>query len=158
MYNNTEDLQTFYEKKIKELSTELMKLRNFIKDIQSNSEMKDKQIDRLNNENTQIRTRLHKMQLSSSAIQSNSPIISPQSTESAVNQPTDLNPTSYYNAELVNPDTYNAETGFKKRECPKCGAMGFAIKEFEDKTRIISYIPRRIYAMKRVCTKCRHEF
>jgi regulator of replication initiation timing/predicted nucleic-acid-binding Zn-ribbon protein len=45
-----------------------------------------------------------------------------------------------------------------KRKCPKCGAMGFAIKEVNDKTRLISYVPRRIYAKKRVCTKCRYEF
>jgi hypothetical protein len=45
-----------------------------------------------------------------------------------------------------------------KRQCPKCGAMGFAIKEVDDKSKIISYIPRRIYAKKKVCTKCRHEF
>ena len=45
-----------------------------------------------------------------------------------------------------------------KRKCPKCGAMGFAIKEVNDKTRLISYVPSRIYAKKRVCTKCRYEF
>jgi len=45
-----------------------------------------------------------------------------------------------------------------KRKCPKCGAMGFAIKEVKDKTRLISYVPTRIYAKKRVCTKCRYEF
>ena len=49
-------------------------------------------------------------------------------------------------------------TGILKRICPQCGAMGFDIKEEDDKSQIISYIPRRIYAKKRVCTKCFLEF
>lgn len=48
--------------------------------------------------------------------------------------------------------------GTLKRICPHCGAMGFAIKEVEDKTKILSYVPRRIYAKKKVCTKCFYEF
>jgi len=36
--------------------------------------------------------------------------------------------------------------------------MGFAIKEVDDRTRIISYTPRRIYAKKKSCTKCRYEW
>jgi len=54
--------------------------------------------------------------------------------------------------------TYSSSTGILKRICPQCGAMGFAIKEVEDKNKIISYIPRRIYAKKKVCTKCFCEF
>jgi len=45
-----------------------------------------------------------------------------------------------------------------KRICPNCGAMGFAIKEVEDKSKILSYVPYRIYAKKKVCSKCFHEF
>ena len=45
-----------------------------------------------------------------------------------------------------------------KRECPNCGASGFAIKEVEDRSKIISYIPKPIYAKKKVCTKCGYEF
>ena len=54
--------------------------------------------------------------------------------------------------------TYSSSTGILTRICPQCGAMGFAIKEVEDKNKIISYIPRRIYAKKKVCTKCFCEF
>jgi hypothetical protein len=36
--------------------------------------------------------------------------------------------------------------------------MGFAIREIDDKSRVISYIPRRIYAKKKSCTKCRYEW
>ncbi len=52
----------------------------------------------------------------------------------------------------------NFDTGLRKRQCPKCGAQGFAIKEVDDKSRLISYLPHRIYAKKRVCIKCRNEF
>lgn len=52
--------------------------------------------------------------------------------------------------------TYSSP-GEMERQCPQCGASGFAIKEFEDKTKILSYTPR-IYAKKRICTKCSYEF
>jgi len=45
-----------------------------------------------------------------------------------------------------------------RRECPNCGAHGPSIKEVEDKTKIISYIPKPIYAKKNVCLKCGYEF
>ncbi|MFW9945440.1 MAG: hypothetical protein ACFFDX_01280 [Candidatus Odinarchaeota archaeon] len=50
------------------------------------------------------------------------------------------------------------ELGGTRRICPNCGASGFAIKEVEDKTKIISYIPKPQYAKKNVCTKCGFEF
>ncbi len=48
--------------------------------------------------------------------------------------------------------------GSGRRECPNCSASGFAIKEVEDKSKIISYIPKPIYARKMLCTKCGYEF
>jgi len=52
----------------------------------------------------------------------------------------------------------SVQMGAGRRICPNCGASGFAVKEVEDKTRIISYIPKPIYAKKLVCTKCGFEF
>ncbi|GAH08668.1 unnamed protein product, partial [marine sediment metagenome] len=43
-----------------------------------------------------------------------------------------------------------------RRVCPNCGST--AIKEVEDKTKIVSYIPKPIYAKKNICTKCGYEF
>jgi len=43
-----------------------------------------------------------------------------------------------------------------RRVCPNCGST--AIKEVEDKTKILSYIPKPIYAKKNICTKCGYEF
>ena len=48
--------------------------------------------------------------------------------------------------------------GSGRRVCPNCGASGFAIKAIEDKSKIISYIPKPQYAKKNVCTKCGFEF
>jgi ABC-type transporter Mla subunit MlaD len=48
--------------------------------------------------------------------------------------------------------------GSGRRLCPNCGATGFAIKEVEDKSKILSYIPKPQYAKKSVCTKCGFEF
>ena len=52
----------------------------------------------------------------------------------------------------------DAGFGSGRRICPNCGATGFAIKEVEDKTKILSYIPKPQYAKKSVCTKCGFEF
>ena len=56
--------------------------------------------------------------------------------------------------------TPNIDAGFGsgRRICPNCSATGFAIKEVEDKTKILSYIPKPQYAKKSVCTKCGFEF
>ena len=56
--------------------------------------------------------------------------------------------------------TPNIDAGFGsgRRICPNCGATGFAIKEVEDKSKILSYIPKPQYAKKSICTKCGFEF
>jgi hypothetical protein len=51
-----------------------------------------------------------------------------------------------------------AGIGSGRRICPNCGATGFAIKEVEDKSKILSYIPKPQYAKKSICTKCGFEF
>ncbi|MHA1240067.1 MAG: hypothetical protein ACTSQU_04665 [Promethearchaeota archaeon] len=51
----------------------------------------------------------------------------------------------------------DAGFGSGRRICPNCGATGFAIKEVEDKTKILSYIPKPQYAKKSVfIEKFRH--
>ena len=39
--------------------------------------------------------------------------------------------------------TLPVDTRVNKRQCPECGAVGFAIREVDDKSRIISYVPRQ---------------
>ncbi len=43
-----------------------------------------------------------------------------------------------------------------RRVCPNCGSS--QLKEMEDRTRIVSYIPKPMYAKKFVCRKCSYEF
>jgi hypothetical protein len=56
------------------------------------------------------------------------------------------------------PATDASGLGSGRKICPNCGATGFAIKEVEDKSKIISYIPKPIYAKKLLCSKCGFEF
>ena len=71
--------------------------------------------------------------------------------------------TSYSTGPSLTPATTSTpspsmQMGTGRRQCPNCGASGFAVKEVEDKSRILSYIPKPIYAKKFVCTKCGFEF
>ena len=69
-------------------------------------------------------------------------------------------PTSFGSTPSTGFDTPDPSGGQStdRRVCPSCGASGFAIKEVEDKSKIVSYIPKPIYAKKKVCTKCGYEF
>jgi len=68
------------------------------------------------------------------------------------------NPRVVKPATIISSDNLSDDVSLRKRQCPQCGAFGFAIKEMDDKTQILCYKPIKIYAKKRVCTKCRHEF
>ena len=74
----------------------------------------------------------------------------PSSPEPSTSRPPPPSPTAHPSG------TYGAP-GEMERQCPNCGAMGFAIKEVEDRTMILSYTPK-VYGKKRVCTKCSYEF
>ncbi len=74
------------------------------------------------------------------------------------NQTTSYSTTPSISATPSSTTTPAPSMGAGRRICPNCGASGFAVKEVEDRTRIISYIPKPIYAKKLVCTKCGFEF
>lgn len=138
-----EDLPPDYEK-------DLSILENQITELFALLEKKEMQVHQLKDENAELRARI-------------------QNLQQQLNPPQQqLNPPQHMNQQIdtirvpnqqislaTSPNTSNSTY---KRKCPKCGAMGFAIKEVDDKMRLISYVPRRIYAKKRVCTKCRYEF
>ena len=143
MYNNLEDLPPEYEKDLSILENQITELFTLL-------EKKEMQVQQLKDENAELRTRI-------------------QNLQQQINQPQQqLSPPQHTNQQIDTIRVPNQEislatspsTSFStnKRKCPKCGAMGFAIKEVKDKTRLISYVPTRIYAKKRVCTKCRYEF
>ncbi len=164
MYNNLEGLTPEDEK-------ELSILENQITELFTLLEKKEIQVYQLKDENAELRTRIQNLQqqLNLPPQQSSPP---PQQSSPPQQQlsppPQQLSPPHNTDQQIETIRVPNQEislatspiTSFStnKRKCPKCGVMGFAIKEVDDKTRLISYVPRRIYAKKRVCTKCRYEF
>jgi len=164
MYNNLEGLTPEEERELRILENQITELFNLL-------EKKEMQVSQLKDENAELRTRIQNLQqqLSQPQQQLSPPqqqLSPPQQQLSPPKQ--HLSPpqqTSQQIDTIVVPNQQislatSPSTNYisNKRKCPKCGAMGFAIKEVKDKTRLISYVPTRIYAKKRVCTKCRYEF
>ncbi|MFX1355966.1 MAG: hypothetical protein ACFFA8_01665 [Promethearchaeota archaeon] len=159
MYNNMDDLIADWENKILYLSNQIDELQRQLVNYQSLLEEKDRYINQLINENEQLRARIQDTQQ-----QYTSNSYSASNSQPTFHPPPQFKPSPPSQAPQINlpkispTGTYSTDIGFVKRQCPNCGASGFAIKEVDDKNRILSYIPRRIYAKKRVCTKCRFEF
>jgi chromosome segregation ATPase len=159
MYNNMDDLIADWENKILYYSSQIDELKSQLVNYQTLLEEKDNYINQLLSENEQL-----KVQIQNSQTQLVSPSYSSATSQPNLHPPPQRNPTpqvqpSKVNLPKISPlGTYTTDISLKKRQCPNCGASGFAIKEVDDKNRILSYIPRRIYAKKRVCTKCRFEF
>ena len=156
-----QDMSSEKERRIRELMNQVHQLQARILDLQAQTELKDNQIHQLNYENLQL-----KVQLKRTIDELNQNQAVSQYTTATTNQYASQTITSNqyshqatlsskYNGQTP---TYDTETSSNKRQCPICGAIGPDIKEYDDKTRIISYVPRRIYAKKRVCIKCRYEF
>lgn len=139
------------ESKIRELLNQVHQLQARVLDYKAQLDLKDTQIHQLNYENLQLKVQLKKTLQEPSQMQPSHP-----HAVSTSNQYQDqkFTPNQY----VSQVPTFSPGESVNKRQCPICGAIGFNIKEYDDKTRIISYIPRRIYAKKRVCIKCRYEF
>ena len=150
MYNNLEGLTPEDEKELSILESQITELFTLL-------EKKEIQVSQLEDENAELRAQIKNLQQQ---------LHPPQQQLSPPQQ--QLSPPQHTNQQIDTirmpnqqiPIATSPITNYisNKRKCPKCGAMGFAIKEVDDKTRLISYVPRRIYAKKRVCTKCRYEF
>jgi len=155
MYQNAENIKSYYENQIRELQDLFLQYRNYMQGLESQIKIKDRQISSLQSEISQLKSQFGQ---TPSNPYNNPPQVRSRTIESSPLQNTYANQSNLSSPQMVTIDDYNNGARVNKRKCPICGAMGFAIKEFEDKTRIISYIPRRIYAMKKVCTKCFNEF
>jgi len=136
MYNNLDDLTPEHEEELKLLETHISELFTLL-------ERSNIQISLLKDENFQLKAQIQKLQQQSKQAQ----YISPRAE--TIRIPKDITP-------IVSSSDTNVRQN--KRKCPNCGASGFSIKEVDDKTRIITYVPRKIYMKKKVCTKCRFEF
>ncbi|MHA1233744.1 MAG: hypothetical protein ACTSO6_06645 [Promethearchaeota archaeon] len=136
MYNNLDDLPLEDEEGLNHLETQISELFTLL-------EKSDIRIKLLEDENFQLKAQLQKMQQQSKPVQYKSPQVE-----------TIKVPKEY----IATVTPYDTNIRQNKRKCPNCGAAGFSIKEVDDKTRIITYVPRKIYMKKKVCTKCRFEF
>ena len=151
--NKGNDIPSYNEEKIKSLSNQVIQLQTQILHLKSQLSEKSNLINQLQNQNLKLKSRFNLQQNEQGASQININHNNPSSLDNYEIKP-DISSSQNVPNQIKNDKNYT----LNKRECPICGAMGFAIKEFDDKTKIISYIPRRIYAKKRVCTKCRTEF
>ena len=152
-----EDLPPEYEKDLSILENQITELFTLL-------EKKEMQVSQLKDENAELRTRIQNLQqqLNQPQQQLSPPQqqLSPPQQQLSPPQHTNqqIDTIRVPNKQITLATTPTTSLSTNKRKCPKCGAMGFAIKEVNDKSRLISYVPRRIYAKKRVCTKCRYEF
>ncbi len=157
MYENIEGLSPEDEKELRILESQITELFTLL-------EKKEIQTSQLKDENAELRARIQNLEQQLSQPQQQ--LSQPQQQISPPQQ--QISPPQHANQQIdtiivpnqqislaTSPSTSHSTY---KRKCPKCGAMGFAIKEVDDKTRLISYVPVKIYAKKRVCTKCRYEF
>lgn len=48
------------------------------------------------------------------------------------------------------------DISLRRNQCPKCN--GVKVREVEDRTKIVSYIPKVMYGHKLVCQTCRYEW
>ena len=165
MYNNMDEPTSDYEDVLNKLSNQITELFSKIHYYQALVAEKDYQIKQLTNENNNLKGLVqelshqpHPSPPSYPSQQSYTPPVpKQQTTPPSYPSPSSFTPPA---PKLQSASTITSEidTRINKRKCPNCGAMGFAIKEVDDKTKILSYVPRRIYAKKKVCTKCRFEF
>lgn len=154
MYNNPDNSISEYEQTINKLTEQITELFSKIHFYQALIAEKDHKINQLINENQQLKTQIKNVSYEPRPS-------TPPSQESYTPPPlpkppaSPIRPLSGQSAPTLADGT---DPRVNKRECPNCGAVGFAIREIDDKSNIISYVPRRIYAKKKSCTKCRYEW
>ena len=132
-------LQQFQQENMN-LQQQIGPLQSQISKLQEDISYKDRRIQELKEPKAVMPSSLAQGITSQSPTFGSSPSISTTSTPSTVSPSID------------------AGFGSGRRICPNCGATGFAIKEVEDKSKILSYIPKPQYAKKSICTKCGFEF
>lgn len=136
IYNNLDNLSPEDEEQLRQLETQISELFSLL-------ERSEMQISQLQDENFQLKAQIKRLEQQSRPVEYKSP------TAETTKVPKETIPT-------VTPvDTSPRQN---KRKCPNCGAMGFSIKEVDDKNQVLCYAPRKIYKKKKVCTKCRFEF
>ena len=152
-----ENVTTEYEQKINKLSEQIRNRDAQIQQLKALLEDKDYHINLLYTENQELKNQIQNLLQPKTSSPVNTPQLHPPPGLSQKAQPTRSPPSSV--SQKVQPTrTPKTFSATMVRQCPNCAAFGFAIREIDDKSRIISYVPRRIYAKKKHCTKCGFEF
>ncbi len=165
MYNNPEEPISEYEVTINKLSDQITELFSKIHFYQALVAEKDHQIAQLAKENQKLLVKIQEL------MHKSTPTPPPSQESYKPPPPVELSytPPSFppkqqsftppsLSEKLEDSHSISDDSRINKRVCPNCGAMGFAIREIDDKSNVISYTPRRIYAKKKSCTKCRYEW
>ena len=166
MYNNSEEPISEYEVTINKLSDQITELFSKIHFYQALVAEKELQISQLAKENQKLLIKIQEL--------THKPTPTPTPSQESYTPPPPSSERSYtppvlppkqqsFNLPSLSEkvkDSFSPseDSRINKRVCPNCGAMGFAIREIDDKSKVISYTPRRIYAKKKACTKCRYEW
>ncbi|NVM35587.1 MAG: hypothetical protein HWN81_08315 [Candidatus Lokiarchaeota archaeon] len=159
MYNETEKPSSEYEITINKLSNQIEELFSKIHYYQALIAEKEFQIKQLIKDNQNLIAKVQKL--------THQPTPPPEPSQESYTPPTFPSNSQPYTPPTPPPiPIKQPESSFSlsedprinKRVCPNCGAMGFAIREVDDKSKVLSYSPRRMYAKKKECTKCRYEW
>jgi len=165
MYSNPEDHRPEYEDMLNKLSDQITELFSKIHFYQALVAEKDHQIAQLAKENQKLLVKIQELKHKSVPTPPPSqesytpplPVEQPYTPPSFPPKQQSVTPPSL-SEKLEDSFSISDDSRINKRVCPNCGAMGFAIREIDDKSKVISYTPRRIYAKKKACTKCRYEW
>ncbi|MEE9378291.1 MAG: hypothetical protein V3V33_09680 [Candidatus Lokiarchaeia archaeon] len=159
MYNEIEDPSSEYEITLNKLSEQIKELFSKIHYYQAVIGEKEFQIKQLLKENQNLIVKVQKLTQKS--------ISPPEPSQKSYTPPPPPASEQYYAPPTPPPIpptqpassfSLSEDPRINKRQCPNCGAVGFAIREVDDKTKVLSYSPRRMYAKKKACTKCRYEW
>ena len=168
MYTNTDEPKSEYEETFNKLSDQITELFSKIHFYQALVAEKDHQIAELTRENQRLLVKIQDLMhrpapdITPSQQSYTPPPPKPKSYTPPATAPVppsqELDTSKPLSEQIKDEFSKLDDDRINKRVCPNCGAMGFAIREIDDKSKVISYSPRRMYAKKKSCTKCRYEW
>jgi chromosome segregation ATPase len=147
--------QEDYQAKI----TEVTEKEFEISQLQEQLKEKDNTISGLMNQQNELQQKINELQAQIPACQALIQDLQQQlaAAMQAPVQRSDVDTGFYPKPSMLSQSSSAPPPSPGEKQCPQCGARGLEIKEFEDKTKVLSYTPL-VYAKKRVCTKCSYEF
>jgi hypothetical protein len=158
MFNDMDDLPPEYGELISKLSTQIEELFSKLHYYQGLIAEKEIKINQLTKENDILKLQIRDL----SQITKPPPKLQNRDSSPMTKPPAFPSQEPYISPApkrpVVSLPIQSEDSRINKRVCPECGAVGFAIREVDDKSKILIYSPRRVYAKKKICTKCRFEF